>query len=122
MIDKLLKLLEKIDFTQEDIYNTFTLEERKTITRGKEYDTAFFLNACQERKLVLLTPDEAMKMILENPNEEVLVDTLADYLNQDQIFELTLKNGFNLATYRLTKAEYVVRVIEEIAMLKIDVI
>ncbi len=114
MVDKIIAFLEQDNFTTEDVLNTFTYNERRTIALEGTYDTAVFLRECQKRNIKILTNEEAWELINETSiyEEGTLIDTLADYLTQKQIYDYTLYYGFTIVTYRLTEGKYVLALLE----------
>ena len=114
MEERITYLLEKGDFTVEDIFNTFSYAERKEIALEGDYYTAKLLSVCQSKKIPILTSDEAWELlsIPENVNNTTLQDTLADYLSQERIYEYAMKYDQSIVTYRLTKTEYIIELME----------
>ena len=115
MEDKIIEFLDQGEFTEEALLKTFTFNERKIIALEGNYDTAVFLSKCQSRNIHVLTPEEAWELINLPSTLEggTLLDTLSDYLTQDQLYKFTLEQGFTIAAYRITNGKYVVSLIEK---------
>lgn len=121
-MEELVKqFLEKETFTQEELYKTFSLEDRLFILFNNLVISERLIGKCKDLNIIFLTPEEAYKTIKEK--KEIKVDGIiyfepyrcAEYLNQDQLFELSYDeslDAFGFFVY-LTKTEYIAKLIDD---------
>ena len=121
-MEELVKqFLEKETFTQEELYKTFSLEDRLFILFNNLVISERLIGKCKDLNIIFLTPEEAYKTIKEK--KEIKVDGIiyfepyrcAEYLNQDQLFELSYDESLDAFGFfvHLTKTEYIAKLIDD---------
>ncbi|MBR4694389.1 MAG: hypothetical protein IKP07_06200 [Bacilli bacterium] len=114
MLEKIAELMSRKDFTQADVYQLFTPEERRIIATESIYESAVFLQKCYKKGIKILSPEEAWKEIKNlNPEDyEVLVSILAEYLTQEQLYRYILEKGFSNIAYKLKETKLMTDLID----------
>ena len=121
MIEKLTKLMNLSNLTQYDIYSYLNFNERLTILYSRYEDYKNFNDLVKEKKLQLLTNEEAYKAVMEDTT--VVIDgvnvseptALASYLTQEQLGDAIRKANYEpyLFIYALRDAKVIAGLIDD---------
>ncbi len=122
MEDKINEFMKKISFTQKDLFENFSYEERVRILYNNHIELyQDFQWKCEELKISLLSNDEAYDLATRKKRYDeqgVLLyklDLLSAYLTQDQLFELCYNPEIDITdvVYKLTNAKYIAQLLDD---------
>ena len=115
MIDRIIRILNEGNITEELIRKEFTKSERTEIVTSSETECAYMRNECSKKGVPLLNPDEAYQLA-EYYSEAILDETtlirVGSYMTQEQLKEYVIRFGFTSMATKLHDANMIAEILD----------